>query len=455
VIIPEGTRRRLAPITPVDVIVLGGGIAGLAAARALAKARLRVILLEARPRLGGRIYTRRPPGWPIPVELGAEFIHGGNRDLWKLVEASKAKPRRLPDRHWLASGAAITRIPGVGRNLSSVTGLITRAKAGHLSFAEYFRRYPADVAPEAWMLARGFVEGFEAASVGKISAQSLAGETVDEHQYEVPGGYDQVVSKLVDNCALGGVRMLTEMVVRSVRWRRGRVTVGAHDTISGAAREYRARCAVIALPLGVLKARTGIGAMRFNPPLRRRQAIIDAMQMGHVARLAFRFDLRTWRRLLPRVLARQRPPGFGFLHSSVTAVPVWWSTTDQPIVVGWAGGPAALKLLRLSPSSRRRKALASLAAVLGASVSTLKTGLRDVQAWDWTHDPFCRGAYSFIAAGQDKSGAKLRRAVQGTLYFAGEATAEGAEVGTVHGAMRSGIWAAREAIRGMRGRRRR
>jgi monoamine oxidase len=441
---------------PVDVIVLGGGMAGLAAASALAKARLHVILLEARPRLGGRIYTRRPQGWPLPVELGAQFIHGGNRDLWKLVEASKAKPRKLPDRHWLASGAAITKIPDVGRNLSSVTSLITLAKAGRLSFAEYFRRHPPDVTPEAWMLARGFVEGFEAASVGMISARSLAGETMDDqHQYVIPGGYDQVVSKLVDDCALGGVRMLTEMVVRSVRWRRGRVTVGARDAISGVAREYCARSAVIALPLGVLKARTGIGAVRFHPALRRRQAIIDAMEVGHVVRLAFRFDPRTWRRLLPRVLARQRPAGFGFVHSSAKDVPVWWSLTDQPIVVGWAGGPAARKLLRLAPSARRRKALASLAAVLGASVSELKAGVRDVQAWDWTHDPFSRGAYSFIAAGQDESGAKLRRAVQSTLYFAGEATAEGAEVGTVHGAVSSGLWAAREAMHGIRGRRRR
>jgi monoamine oxidase len=438
----------------VDVIVLGGGVAGLAAARALAEAHLHVVLLEARPRLGGRIHTRRPPGWPLPVELGAEFIHGGNRDLWKLVEASKVKPRRLPDRHWLASGDAITRIPGIGRKLSSVTGLITRAKAGRLSFAEYFRRHPPDVTPEAWMLARGFVEGFEAASVGMISARSLANEGMDdERQYVVPGGYDRVVSKLVDDCALGGVRMLTEMVARSVRWRRGQVIVGAHDAFSGVAREYRARCALITLPLGVLKARTGMGAVRFQPPLGRKQAIIEAMKMGHVVRIAFRFDARAWRRLLPRVLARQQTPGFGFVHSGAKDVPVWWSMTNQPIVVGWAGGPAARKLLRFPPGSRRRKALAVLAAVLGASVPALKKALRDVQSSDWTHDPFSRGAYSFIAAGQDKSGAKLRRAVQGTLYFAGEATAEGAEVGTVHGAMSSGLRAAREAVRRMKGRR--
>ena len=58
----------------VDVIVIGGGIAGLAAARDMAKRRLRVALLEARARMGGRIHTQRPDGWPRPVEMGAEFI---------------------------------------------------------------------------------------------------------------------------------------------------------------------------------------------------------------------------------------------------------------------------------------------------------------------------------------------------------------------------------------------
>ena len=65
----------------VDVIVIGGGVSGLAAARELSRANRSVILLEARPRLGGRIHTVRPRDWPMPVELGAEFIHGGNPDL--------------------------------------------------------------------------------------------------------------------------------------------------------------------------------------------------------------------------------------------------------------------------------------------------------------------------------------------------------------------------------------
>ena len=75
--------------------------------------------------------------------------------------------------------------------------------------------------------------------------------------------------------------------------------------------------------------------------------------------------------------------------------------------------------------------------------------MADWAGFDWTNDPFSRGAYSFTAAGEDGTAAKLRRAVKGTLFFAGEATAEGAEVGTVHGALSSGLRAAAEVRRAL------
>ena len=435
----------------VDVIVIGGGVAGLAAARELSRARRSVILLEARPRLGGRVHTIHPPKWPLPVELGAEFIHGGNADLWRLVKRAHVRPRKLSDRHWLRRGDELKMIRAIDRNLGAVTGLIRPAKAANLSFAAYFRRYPARVSPQEWLLARGLVEGFEAASMGKISARSLAGEFLDEqHQYGVPGGYDQLLQSLVDDCAAGGVRVIREMVAHAVTWRRGRVRVEARDLLTRNTRIYHAKAAVVTLPLGVLKARAGTGAVRFRPVLAAKKAAIAGMQMGHVVRLNIRFTKKAWRRLVPRVLQRCGRTGFGFIHSEAKGVPVWWSHSDQPTLVGWAGGPSATSLLRLAPAARRKKALASLAGIFGVSPESLRAGVEEWQAVDWSGDPFSRGAYSFTAAGQDRRGAELARPLKRTLFFAGEATAEGSEVGTVHGALRSGIRAARQAQRAFR-----
>jgi monoamine oxidase len=430
---------------PDDVIVIGGGISGLAAARGISRAGFRVILIEARARMGGRIHTQRPKESPRPIEMGAEFIHGGNPDLWRLVRESHVRTRKLPDRHWLSRGGAVEIIANLDKTLGSVTSLIDPAEAADLSFAAYFKRYPAKVAPDAWMLARGFVEGFEAAPLDRISARSLAGESMDDqNQFVVPGGYDKVITRLVDDCARRGVRMLSEMIVRAVEWRRGRVGVRAHDSISGIRRVYSACAAVIALPLGVLKARGGPAAVRFHPVLKPKKALIDRMEVGQVFRISIRFGKESWRRMLPGILRTRRRHGFGFIHSSAKAVPVWWSLDDQPIMVGWAGGPAAKALLKASKQTRRNRALASLAEILGVPQAQVRAAALDFHEWDWASDPFARGAYSFTAAGEDGSGSELARPMQATLFFAGEATAEGAEVGTVHGALRSGIRAAKE-----------
>src|SRR5258708_22490180 len=67
-----------------DVVVVGAGMAGLTAARALAEAGLKVLVVEAQDRIGGRIWTRHVGDEAI--ELGAEFIHGRPPELWALVE---------------------------------------------------------------------------------------------------------------------------------------------------------------------------------------------------------------------------------------------------------------------------------------------------------------------------------------------------------------------------------
>src|SRR5271154_1225590 len=74
------------PTACADIAVLGAGIAGLAAARNLSAAGLSVILVEARDRVGGRILTMRDPFTDLPIELGAEFVHGRPPELLDLIE---------------------------------------------------------------------------------------------------------------------------------------------------------------------------------------------------------------------------------------------------------------------------------------------------------------------------------------------------------------------------------
>src|SRR5216117_1982335 len=87
----------------VDVLILGAGAAGLAAARDLSHAGLRVTIIEARPRVGGRVLTLHDPRAPIPLELGAEFIHGETAETLSLAQAAGLAVLELPDTHELAT----------------------------------------------------------------------------------------------------------------------------------------------------------------------------------------------------------------------------------------------------------------------------------------------------------------------------------------------------------------
>ncbi|HEY1111703.1 MAG TPA: NAD(P)/FAD-dependent oxidoreductase [Opitutaceae bacterium] len=420
-----------------DVIVIGGGVAGLAAAGALGCAGCRVLLLEARGRLGGRIFTARPKGWGGAVELGAEFVHSGNRELWQRLKRYRIATRLVPPRHWLWRQGRIEPVD-LEREIAEVTEGIQPRKMRGWSFARFLRG--RSLGAEERALAVGFVEGFQAAPQQRMSAVALAGETLDDSdQFLVPGGYDRLIAGLARELSAYEVTVRTGAAVTRVEWQKGRVQVRAGG------RDYEARAVVATLPLGVWQAACPRrGAVRFEPELRAKRRIAARMGVGQVVRITLRCDARRWRSLLPRELAASARGGVGFVHSQLPGVPVWWSLTNAPVITGWAGGPAAEALAHCTDRVLLEKALTSLAKILGVSKIGLRAAVLDWQTHHWGRDPFSRGAYSFTVAGQDDAAGKLREPVQGTLFFAGEATADGEEVGTVHGALGSGLRAAEE-----------
>jgi monoamine oxidase len=428
-----------------DVIVLGGGVAGLAAAGELARQGYRVTLLEARERLGGRVLTVRPPGWPSPVELGAEFIHEGSAEFWRQLRKHGVKTCRVPTTRWRFTGTRIEPIEDVGREIGRVTDRVDPVRMRGWTFLDFLRFKARTLSDAERDLVTEFVEGFEAAPMDRMSAVAMAGETLDtSEQYAVPQGFEQLVSALAEQLSKAGVTVKRRCPVKTIAWRRGAVRVSAGGRL------FTAAAAVIALPLGVLQAGPRErGAVAFEPPLRGKKKVIERMEMGHVVRLTLRLDARRWPRLLPPELKRSRG-GFGFIHSRVAGVPVWWALTGDPVLTGWAGGPAARSLVARSRCGVFEKALSSLRQILGVTKTALREAILAWETHNWSRDPFSRGAYSFVVAGQENASKQLRTPVQRTLFFAGEATADGAEIGTVHGAFASGVRAAKEVAGAIR-----
>lgn len=429
-----------------DVIVIGGGVAGLAAAGVLGRAGARVIVLEARARLGGRVFTLRPRGWNAPVELGAEFVHSGNAAFWRFLKRHRITTRPVPPRHWLFREERLEEIDDLAERIERVTGKIDAKRMRGRSFADFMRGRVHQFTAAERNLARGFVEGFQAARPERMSAAALADETLDDaEQFMLPRGYDRVIEALERELPAGRVAVRCDTIVQRVVWRRG------HAMVQTGSERFTASAVVITLPLGVWQAGAAErGAVAFSPPLRARRKLAAAMGVGHVVRLQIRFDARRWPAVLPDALRRARRGGFGFVHSRIEGVPVWWALSGKPVLTGWAGGPAAAALIRRPDAAVKEAALRALARILGAPRASLDSAVLDWTLHNWSRDPFSRGAYSFIAAGREDAAEKFRVPVQDTLFFAGEATADGEETGTVHGAFASGLRAAEEVRTALR-----
>jgi len=408
-----------------DVLVVGAGAAGLAAADALARAGRSVLVLEARGRVGGRCWTRRMAGLEVPVELGAEFLHGEAKPTYRLLRQaglaaidSWRVQRRFDGRRLSPSNS-------FDEARRSVRGAVLRED---ISFERFLasRRLPEKTQAYARMM----VEGFDAADPARVSARSIVeewseGGELDATHPRPEGGYGRLMDWLAGRVVARGADLRMESVVREIRWKKGAVTV--HGRFLDTPFAARARQAIVTLPLGVLQSR----AVRFFPSLPKRDAL-SMLASGPVVRVAMRFRDAVW---------RKRAPGVAFFHSQDTPFPTVWTPLPMraPLMTAWAGGP---KAARLSGASRRTlvaKALASVHAIFPDAK------LADALAQDWQQDPFARGGYSYVLVGGMGARGVLASPIDGTLYFAGEAT-DAQEAGTVAGALRSGQRAAREIL---------
>lgn len=409
-----------------DVVIIGAGAAGLSAARVLTGAGKRVCIIEARPRVGGRIHTLHVADLPLPIELGAEFIHGEVGTTFDIVDAAALIAAQLPDDHWWATNGKRERIADFWGAMSAI-----RAKIGALkrdvSFAEFLRRR-RDLTPRLRQLACNFVEGYHASHADRISATVLRAadqeQEGDNKQFRIANGQDALIEWLRAGLDPQRTDLLLGTVAERVQWSDGAVTVHCGAT------RIRAKQLVVTIPIGVWKA----GTLAFDPPLDDKQRAIEKLESGHVVKIAFRFRERFW-------------DDINFLHTSDRFMPTWWTSAPfrAPVLTGWAGGHAADALLAEGTDAMIDRGLNAMASAWDVPRRRLDGLLAGTFTHDWQADPFSRCAYSYAAVGGANAHGALAKPVRNTLFFAGEATSSD-QTGTVAGAIESGQRAAREAL---------
>jgi monoamine oxidase len=432
-----------------DVVVIGAGAAGLAAARALTERGARVEVLEARDRIGGRVFTARDRRCALPIELGAEFLHGDAPELRELAREASLTPVDIVGERWRAAHGRLERMDDFWPRLDRVLRQADSRRTPDRPMSEFFAEQPGGKRfAEDRALAREFVSHFHAAEVHRISERSIAsGGNPGEHPHEqrmarFVDGYDGAIDALAAPI-LRRVRLAH--VVHRIEWSRRAVRISAIAAKKNTT--FSAHAAIVTVPISLLHPGVrGRGGIVFEPEVSAVREAASRVAMGQVVRIAVLLD-----RPLVELLSERRKAHMtrgAFFHARGVDVPVWWTSypLEGNLLIGWVGGSAAIALAgagRGLPSI----AIRSLADALGLNATRLSRRVQKTFHHDWHADRFARGAYSYALVGGADAARTLAKPLQGSLFFAGEATDAEGRTATVHGAIASGRRAAQQAWR--------
>jgi monoamine oxidase len=412
-------RPALAEDT--DVIIVGAGAAGIGAARALQAAGKRTIIIEARDRAGGRLWTNTELGQPF--DAGGAYIHFADRNPWTEIAAEAGVDARGGQRLW--SGSIAYR-NGVALSPEAAATRWAGMRKVADAYDEVEERQDLSIA------AALEDEEQEVQDLGRIQSQMAAGEDPewvsvgDWNKLEsgqnrlVPGGYGALAAKAAEPL---GVRLGVRAT--EITWSGQLVSVTTDKGV------IRARKAIITVPIGVLKA----GRIKFTPGLPSEHVrALDGMRMGALSKIALRFKDEKFGFTAHQFLAEIGEP------TRAMTFEAW--PFDSDLIVTTFGGDYARSLAKQGEAAAVDHALERFVKIAGADARKAFAGGKLA---GWSEDPFALGSYAVIMPGKLRARDSLAKPVADKLWFAGEATA-GVYAMTAGGAYIAGRDAAKAIV---------
>jgi monoamine oxidase len=403
----------MPPDDQCDVIVIGAGAAGLACAQRLAHAGQRVLVLEARDRIGGRIHTIRERG---VVEAGAEFVHGENATTWEIIRANHLHTEEWqytttgPDRLFAGKGGIREDSEALSREATQSMEALHGYTGAEISAAAFLKQQaPSD---EIFSFAERQISDIESADLNDLSAPLFSHEeslaTNGARNFWISDGYDRVVGALAK-----GVHVKLSHPVLRIGWTEGGVKVTCE---SGAA--FSAKRAVVTIPIGVMRSSGPVFVPELPSSLTN---AFHSIGFGNSTKLA------VWLRDIEGL------PAFRLLDAQGLFGHFWPRLFGpQPVLVGFSGGKRADELTAMGEEAAIASGMESLSDAFGSGI---KKKIAAARHFTWSDDAYARGSYSYPALGMGSARDDLCEPVANTIYYSGEAANRRGHSATVHGAI--------------------
>jgi monoamine oxidase len=436
--------NRSKEINAAQVLIIGAGISGLEAARLLQENGIKTLILEARNRTGGRIWSMRSKNSHI-LDMGANYIHGirgsipsglRTNPIWDLTQEAKIRTRSTEKKDFLGSYSvddSISVIRSWGNEYKAFVRDETRISSTNVSFEYYANLFAKqknlngkqhDAFFNYLFFTIGNVEGAE---LDILSAKGLldigSAHYGDEHIFSETG-YMALTDYLAKDVT--GIRL--EQVVTKINYNEKLVEVSTND-----GQIYRAEFVLVTVPLGVLKSKQ----IEFTPELPRwKLDAIDRIGFGNYEKVFLLWD-RVWWNSSDFTFVRTSSESIGFRY---------WGSSDK------LNNKATITCIFAGKSASQLKSTKNQNEIVKEIRNTLQTMFPNITVpppiesymTHWNQDSFSFGSYSHFALNQKyEDSFYLSEPINNRLLFAGEATSIDT-YGYTHGAL---LTARREVTR--------